>query len=433
MPTPHGIPLRPRPASPRTIAVIGGGVAGIVAAHLLSQRHRVELFEKNTTLGGHTHTITIEAGPDAGLTVDTGFIVLNDRTYPLFRKFLEELGVPVAPSNMSFSCHDRSTGRIYAGTGLSGLFARRRDALRIAHWHLLGGIMRFNRRALADFEAGRLQRIRLGDYVAETGCHPAVIRDYLVPMMSAIWSASGGDVMDFPMESFVRFFHNHGLLTFRNRPQWLYIPGGSQRYIQEFRRRFPGIIHTATPIRSLRRRADGVTLRRDDGTEIAADAVVVATHADQALRLLEDPSPDERRRLGSWTYSHNRTILHTDLSFMPPLRRAWASWNYCRDSEYHPDTPASLTYHMNRLQRLNSPRHYLVTLNPSRDPAPGTVIADLEYTHPRLNLTALEAQAGLPSLNGCRHTWFCGSYFGYGFHEDAVRSAVEAVRTLEDR
>ncbi|MBN1557356.1 MAG: FAD-dependent oxidoreductase [Lentisphaerae bacterium] len=412
-------------ASRQDIAVVGGGVAGITAAWLLGRRHNVTLYEKNDRLGGHTHTVTVPEGPDAGTPVDTGFIVFNNKTYPCFNRFLEQLEVAAKPSDMSFSCTNETTGLQYAGTTLSGLFAQRGNLFRPAFWGLVAGILGFSRRTRRDLHAGALQGLSLGQYLERAGFRPDVVAEYVVPMASAIWSTPARRILDFPVESFARFYENHGLLSFRHRPVWFTVEGGSRRYVEAFQARFKGLVRTGVPVQRVRRDADRVCVALADGTADIADRVVMATHGDETLALLEDPSEMERRLLGAWTYSENRTILHTDPSFLPPNRRAWASWNYCRTAASGATEPATLTYHMNRLQRLDAERDYCVTLNPQRPVASGHVIADLVYRHPMYTAEALASQDGLRALNGKRRTFYCGSYLGYGFHEDAVRSAVD--------
>ncbi|MDX6769249.1 MAG: FAD-dependent oxidoreductase [Elusimicrobiota bacterium] len=412
------------------VAVIGSGVAGIVSAWELSKAGwEVALYEKERRLGGHTHTVVVEDGPDAGTPVDTGFIVCNDRTYPGFHRFLAELGVGWRWSDMSFGYHDENSGLQYAGTGPSGLFAQRSNLLSPAYWRLLAGIVRFNAPALKDLERGAFSGLTLGEYLARRGFARAVVEHYVLPIGAAIWSTGLDGMRDFPAEAFVRFFKNHGLLSLTDRVRWQTVVGGSHAYLKAFRARFPGEVLSGAPVESLRRLAGG-------GVEVTArgsaprvfDRAVVAAHADEALALLADPSPEERELLGAWSYSKNRVLLHTDASFLPADPRARASWNYRRVAGEDGSGPASLTYDMNRLQGLKAAKTWLVTLNPRREPAPGALVRELAYAHPTYTFRSLRTQARLPSLNGRRSTWFCGSYFGSGFHEDAVRSALAVAR-----
>lgn len=419
----------------RRVAVVGGGVAGLVAAHELSKAGwDVTLLEKERRVGGHTHTVEVADGPDAGTPVDTGFIVCNDRTYPGFHRFLAELGVPWRWADMSFGCWDEDSGLQYAGTTLSGVFAQRRNLVSPAFWRLLAGIGRFGRLASAELGGAAMERETLRAFLERHGVGAEVRDLYLVPMGAAIWSASAEEMLDFPMAAFARFFHNHGLLTFADRPRWQTVRGGSRSYVRAFLARFPGTVRKGEPVAALRRpEGGGVELRTENGGWEPYDRAVVACHADEALALLSDPSDDERRLLGAWRYSRNDTWLHTDESFMPPNRRAWASWNYHRHAGEDGGRAVSVTYDMNRLQGLRCRKTYLVTLNPRREPAAERVLARIEYRHPTYDFPALRSQAELPGLNGKRSTWFCGSYFRHGFHEDAVQSALAAAAGFASR
>lgn len=411
-----------------SVAVIGGGVSGIVSAWLLQRRHRVTLFERNDYVGGHTNTVTIPDGPDAGTPVDTGFIVLNDRTYPLLHRFLASLEVPVRDADMSFGFACELTGLQYAGTTLNGLFAQRLNIVSPRMHGMIADVVRFNRRARVDLESGIVVDLTLAEYLARLQVGDAFRDYYLLPMGAAIWSTNAHRMLEFPAESFLRFFLNHGLLTLTDRPQWQTVVGGSQSYVRAFLKAFQGEVRTGTRLHAVRREESGVTLLHDDGRSERFDRVVIATHADEALALLADPSDDERRLLGAWEYARNPTVLHTDNSFLPSNRRAWASWNYRREAQAGSHIPLSVTYHMNRLQGLSTARQYCVTLNSQREFAEGSVIASFPYKHPQYTFRSLATQAELPRLNGRRNTFFAGSYFGYGFHEDAVRSGNEVGR-----
>lgn len=419
-----------RVAPGQNIAVIGGGVAGIVAAYLLQQRHQVTLFERNDYLGGHTHTIEIADGPDAGLAVDTGFIVLNDATYPLFQKFLSRLGVATRVSEMSFGFQCRQTGLVYAGTDLNGLFARRRNLVSPRFYRFLVEVARFSRKAREDLAAEKIPPVTLGRYLKDGRFSSFMVENYLVPMASAIWSTPALKIGDFPAEPFLRFFANHGLLSFRNRPRWRTVIGGSHAYVKAFARGFHGCLHLDTPVREVRRETDGVWITLAGGESLCFDQVVIATHADQGLRLLKEPSPLEQRLLSAWRYQKNHTVLHTDSSLLPIRRRAWAAWNFTREATTSPKRPVFVTYYMNRLQGLATRRDYCVTLNRQEPFRPETVIAEMDYHHPLYSFESMATQAELPHLNGKHRTWYCGSYFGYGFHEDAVRAAVDVAESL---
>ncbi len=411
---------------PLRVAVVGAGVAGITAAHILQRRHEVTLFERNGYVGGHTHTVTIPDGPDAGTPVDTGFIVCNDRTYPLFLTLLDQLEVGRSKTEMSFGFHCERTGLHYAGTGLNGLFAQRRNLLRPSFWKLIREIGRFGRDAQAYLETDTAPPTTLGEYLCDRG-YPAILTDqYIRPMASAIWSTSPAEVLDFPAAPFLRFFHNHGLLSLTDRPQWFTVRGGSHSYVTAFLRRFRGRVRTGAEVVSVRRNGRVQHVAAADGAEGSFDATVIATHADEALALLEDPSEDEARLLGAWTYQSNRTVLHSDPAVLPPNRRGWACWNYVQEGDAE-GGPVSVTYYMNRLQGLRTERDYFVTLNGRTSHPPDSLIAEMTYTHPTYTFESMATQKDLPSLNGEHRTSYCGSYFANGFHEDAARSAVEVA------
>jgi len=412
----------------KRIAVIGSGAAGITAAHMLQKIANVKLFEKNSRLGGHTNTVVIEDGPDAGTPVDTGFIVLNDRTYPLLHTLLDQLNCPVRFSDMSFGYSSEKTGFYYAGTGLAGLFAQKRNFFRPAHYRFLGEIISFGKKATRDLDQGNVGDVSLSEYTRNL--RPETLKNYIIPMAAAIWSASQDDILLFPAKTLLEFWRNHGLLSLQDRPRWQTVVGGSHAYLKAFKRSFCGQIALNSSIRAIRRTPDGVTLIHQDGYHEEFDDVVIATHADEALPLLEAPTPDETTLLGVWKYQHNRTVLHTDTTFLPSNRKAWASWNYIERKNDQAYSPVPVTYYMNLLQGLKTHDDYCVTLNPDRDPARGTLIRDIAYHHPVYSREAVASQARLPSLQGNLHTWYCGSYFGYGFHEDAVRSGVEIAIQL---
>jgi predicted NAD/FAD-binding protein len=407
------------------IAVVGGGVAGIVSAFLLQQKHEVTLFEKNAYLGGHTNTIVIEEGPDAGLAVDTGFIVLNDVNYPLFQKFLSRLDVETRDSEMSFGFQCLQSGLVYSGNNLNSLFAQRRNLVSPSFFRFLREIGRFNRQARRDLATGSVPQVTLGEYLQRGQFSRYMIENYLLPMTAAIWSTPTLRAADFPAEAFLRFFKNHGLLSLRNGPQWKTVVGGSFAYVKAFQKHFSGTLQLNSGVEELFRDETGVRLQLSDGRVEHFDQVVVATHADQTLQLLGDPSHDERRLLAPWIYQLNRTVLHTDASLLPPQRAAWSAWNFTREIAQDTDSqPVFVSYYMNRLQGLQAQRDYCVTLNRRQGFEPETVIAEFDYQHPQYSCASLATQEELATLNGRNRSWFCGSYFGYGFHEDAVRSAV---------
>lgn len=412
-----------------SIAVVGGGVAGIVAAHVLQRRHEVSLYERNDYIGGHTHTVVVEDGPDAGTAVDTGFIVFNERTYPNFNRFLSHLGVGRHESGMSFSYHDARTGLAYASTNVDTFFAQRSNLLRPSFWLMSLGIARFNWMTPLHLERGFLKGLTLGEFLTLHRFNRYFVEQYLLPICASVWSAPDARMLDFPMETFARFFLNHGLFTISRQPRWFTVQGGSHSYVKAFLAGFGGRVFTSSRVREIVRRG-GKVLVRTSHDEQAYDAVVLACHADEALEVLADPSREEMGLLGAWSYSRNKTVLHTDTSFLPPLGKTWASWNYQRTHRPEEGSQVSLTYYMNRLQGLSTQRHYCVTLNPSRPVAPSSTIREMVYNHPVYTHESLATQAGLAALNGQNGTYYCGSYMGYGFHEDAVRSALAVCRAF---
>lgn len=414
--------------SKKKIAVIGSGAAGLTAAYLLNARYEITLFEKNDYLGGHTNTLTIPDGPDAGTPVDTGFIVYNDRNYPTLLRLFERLGIKGQPSDMSFGVNVPSINLQYSSYVPDGLFAQKRNYFRPVFWRMISDILRFNKEATADLMSERLGDQTLGSYLRKGSYSRPFMDYYLIPMGAAIWSTPCGQMLDFPASTFMRFFHNHGLLGLKGRPSWMTVPGGSQSYVKVIRRELEGKYRVSLPAEKIKRTPDAVFVTTSKGTE-SFDFAVVAAHADEAYRLLSDPDADEARLLGPWTYSKNRAILHWDESVMPSSPKAWASWNYHRDSEA-PSAPVSLSYHMNRLQSLKTRRQYFVSLNLSKLPERPKIIREIDYMHPVYTPAALRTQKELPGLNGRRRTYFCGSYFGYGFHEDAVKSGMQAAGVL---
>jgi predicted NAD/FAD-binding protein len=378
--------------------------------------------------GGHSHTHRVEL-PDATVNVDTGFLVYNERTYPLFCRLLDRLGVATQPSDMSFGVSDQRTGLEWRGTSPSTVFAQRRNALRPGFLRMLADIARFNRLALRLLAAPPADDVTLGEVLGQRHWSAGFLEWYLVPLGSSIWSAAPSAIAEIPAATFARFFERHGLLRSGDQPQWRTITGGSVEYVEAVLRplRREGQVRLGTPVEKIRRGPGGVEVLSTSGAE-HFDHVVVATHSHQALRLLSGPDRLERAVLGAIGYQPNRATLHTDARLMPRNRRAWASWNYKR---LHPDADrATLTYWVNSLQGIASETPVLVTLNQDDAIEPGKVIARMDYEHPVLGPATCAAQRRHGEINGMRRTWFCGAYWGHGFHEDGVRSAVEACSAL---
>jgi len=406
----------------KQIAVIGTGIAGLTSAHYLSRRHAVTLFEANDYIGGHTHTVDVSLAGEKS-AIDTGFIVFNDRTYPKFIRLLEELRVAYQPTEMSFSVRNDAIDLEYNGSDLNRLFAQRENLLRPAFWRMLLDIVRFNRTVRR--EAARPGARTIGDYLQRQRFGALFADNYLLPMIAAIWSMGLQDARDFPLQFFVRFFENHGLLNLFDRPQWYTIVGGSRAYIAPLTAPFRQSIRLKTPVTRIQRANGGVKLTSRAGTEFF-DEVVVACHGDQALALLAEPSAQERKVLGALACTENRVVLHIDTRRLPRRQSAWASWNYyC--SGMHAGR-ATLTYNMNILQRLDKRQTYLVSLN--QEVAEDKVLGRFTYAHPMFNPAAIEAQRQWHTISGIDHVHYCGAYWFNGFHEDGVKSGLRVCSAL---
>lgn len=411
------------------IAVIGTGITGMSAAWLLSQAHDVTVFEREDRIGGHSNTV--DAPLDGGVTpVDTGFIVYNEATYPNLTALFDHIGVPTEASDMSFGV-SIDDGRLeYGGGNLAALFAQKRNLFIPSYHGMIRDILRFYREAPALLREDADETITLGDYLAANGYGHRFIHDHLLPMGAAIWSASVADIMAFPAISFVRFFQNHGLLKVSDRPQWRTVSGGSRTYVERLTAGFRDRIRLARPVTAIRRTIGGAIVQDAFGNAESFDHVILATHADQALALLEDPSDAESQVLGAFRYLANRAVLHRDPSLMPRRRGAWASWNYLSNGRQGIDARVCVTYWMNLLQNLD-PRHPLfVTLNPITEPRADLHVREFVYDHPQFDTAAIAAQHRIGEIQGGRHTWFCGSYCGYGFHEDGLSSGLAVAEAL---
>ncbi|MDG2381941.1 MAG: FAD-dependent oxidoreductase [Pirellulaceae bacterium] len=402
------------------IAIVGGGVSGNVCAWLLHPDHDVTLFEAADYLGGHTNTIEVQTF-DAEYTVDTGFMVFNNQTYPQFIRLLELLGVPHQLSDMSFSVRCERSGLEYQGSSLNGLFAQRLNLFNPRFYWMLKDVLRFNR------QAPRFLRLEddvttLGEYLTAKKYGSAFIQNYLIPMTAAIWSARPHAVLEMPARFLIAFFLNHGLLQAANHPPWRTISGGARTYVKAIADLMPGRIRLNSPIESVRRHSEHVVVKPVGSQEETFDEVIFATHADQTLRMLSDATDQEKSVLGSFDYQRNMAVLHTDSSLLPLRKRAWASWNYhIPQSE---DQPVAVTYDLNRLQSLGAPAPICVTLNHVDQIDPSLILGQMEYEHPVFGSGTIEAQRAHRELNGRHRTHFCGAYWGYGFHEDGVRSAL---------
>ncbi|MDA0786670.1 MAG: FAD-dependent oxidoreductase [Proteobacteria bacterium] len=420
----------PRPTL--DIAIVGTGIAGLSAAWQLSQHHRVTVFEQANRTGGHANTrqVTLD-GRDTG--VDTGFVVYNERNYPNLVALFQHLDVPTQASNMSFAV-SLDGGRLEYSSNLPrGLFGQPSNIARPRFWSMLADLRRFYAAAPADLAAGALIGLSLGQYLSQGSYGRTFIDDHLLPMGAAIWSSSAEDMRAYPAEAFVRFFESHGLLELRSRPTWRTVTGGSRTYVDRLTAPFADRIHRNLGVAAVTRHPAGVSITDSAGRSHAFDHAVIATHADDALRLLRDPSAEESALLGAIPYTRNHTYLHKDPTQMPRRRAVWASWNYVTRpgaGAPSPDAPPQVSYWLNRLHDLNAREDVFITLNPARAPEPSKTLAAFVYDHPMFDSGALAAQPELWSLQGVRNTWFAGSYFGYGFHEDALQSGLAVGEAL---
>jgi len=407
----------------KRIAVVGSGIAGLTTAYYLSRKHQVSLFEADSRLGGHTHT-TLVAWQGEQSAIDTGFIVFNDRTYPGFIRLMTELGVDYQPTEMSFSVCNPAIGLEYNGNNLSSLFAQRSNLVNPSFWRMLADVVRFNRQvrqAAIASPAGAT----VGEFLDRQRYGALFIDNYLLPMISAIWSTDLEQTRELPLLFFVRFFENHGLLNLVDRPQWYTIKGGSSSYIEPLTAPFKEGIHLGNKVKSITRLPDAMKLVVDD-QEYDFDEVVLACHADQALRMLAEPTSEELQVLGAFRFSANDVVLHTDQRWLPNHPRAWASWNY------HLRQPgqgrSTVTYYMNRLQCLDKQHTYLVTLNEEIPPA--AIIGRYQYDHPIFDLESISAQQHWQKISGTDRIHYCGAWWHNGFHEDGVQSALRVCSAL---
>ncbi|MGC2810756.1 MAG: FAD-dependent oxidoreductase [Bradyrhizobium sp.] len=417
------------------VAVIGTGIAGNAAAWALSKRYPITVYDREIRPGGHSHTVTIDYDGTA-LAVDIGFIVYNELNYPDLTAMFAHLGIETVESSMSFAV-TADAGRFeWKGGGdnwretAKGLFARRRNLLSPSYLWMLRDILTFNTQSTRDYAEGKLAGLTLGDYFRSQHFAPRLLTDYLAPMGAAIWSAPAAELLDFPAENFVAFFSNHRLLQY-DRPVWRTVKGGSRRYVEKLTAAFADRIRLGCAVTSVERRSHGVVVHDSHGNRDSYDHVVMASHSDQTLAMLSDADQRERSVLGAIGYAPNTVYLHRDPKLMPKRRRAWASWNFLRWQRQGPaDNDVAVTYWMNQLQGIGHDKPLFVSLNPPFPPAPELTFGKYRCEHPQFNAAAFAAQKRLAEIQGRRHTWFCGAWTGYGFHEDGLRSGLAVAEAL---
>lgn len=404
------------------IAIIGSGISGLTTAYLLHKSHEITLFEANDYIGGHTHTVKVAQG-EQSYDIDTGFIVCNDRNYPNFLKLMDKLNIAMQPTEMSFSVRNNPLGLEYNGHNLNTLFSQRRNLLRPKFYRLIRDILYFNEAAKKAIEEGVAENITLDTFVNQQSLSDIFKNNYLLPMAAAIWSCSMEQASEFPLQFFLKFFLNHGLLDIKNRPQWYAVKGGSKAYIDPMISGFKDQIRLSTPVNSVVRDDSWIEVNHATGKE-TFDQLVFACHSDQALDLLKNASIEEKAILGELLYQQNDVILHSDASLMPKKSLSWASWNFLAGEQEHND-PTLVTYCMNILQGIASDQPFLVSLNARHKIDPEKIIGEYDYTHPVYSVAGMKAQSRRNEISGVGRIHYCGAYWYNGFHEDGVRSALD--------
>jgi uncharacterized protein len=409
------------------VAVVGSGVAGLTAAHIIARTHEVTLFERDERLGGHANTIAVGTADGREVALDTGFIVHNQRTYPTLLRLFADLGIGTQESDMSFGVRCEGCGLEYAGArGMHGVVPRPGVLGRPRYLRMLTEVKRFHRQARTVLGDPAADSLTLDGFLRQGGYSPYFADHFMLPLTGAVWSSSPSTIRDFPARYLIRFLANHGMLTVKNSPQWRTVTGGSREYVARIAQGLSDRVHVGTPVESIARDDAGVTLNGDQ----RFDRVVIAAHPDQALRMLDDPTAAERSALGAFAYSSNQTVLHTDASLLPRAAGARASWNYLLDACSTSQPLVHVTYHLNRLQALREPVDYCVTLNQTTRIRAGHELRRMTYEHPVYTHESLAAQAQLPALQGDRNTYYCGAYHGWGFHEDGCVSGLRAALAL---
>ena len=408
------------------IAVVGAGISGLTAAYLLNREHEVTVYEAADYVGGHANTVTIDAG-DRELGLDTGFIVYNEHTYPGFTKLLRTLGVATKVGDMSLSVRCRACKIEYSSRGLAGFLAQRRNAVRPSRAMLALDMLRFFRDTRHAVTSGRFSDATVDDFVHNRRYSGEFVRHFLLPLASAVWSTPHHEVGAFPAQYFLRFLLNHGIIGLQPAHVWRTVAGGSKRYVSAMTEQFDDRIRTSTPVREVRRDADGVTVTLNGGEAARYDRLVLATHADQALQMMADATTEEIAALSLFAYTTNDAVLHTDAAMLPAKESVRASWNYTTDDCRAPGASLGMTYRLNRLQALDEPHDYCVSLN-TRAIRPDTIISEMTYEHPQYTFGTLAGQKAVEALQGQRGTFFAGAHLGYGFHEDGLQSGARVAR-----
>ncbi|QEW06154.1 NAD(P)/FAD-dependent oxidoreductase [Nitrincola iocasae] len=415
---------------PLKIAVIGSGISGLSCAWLLNQNHNVTLFEKDDRPGGHSNTVDVNLADTGSLAVDTGFIVFNPVNYPNLVKFFDQLQVESIATEMSFAVSMDQGLLEYSGTSLNGLFAQRRNLMSPTFWKLIKDLLHFYKHSDSFAQNPANADLSLGELLHQQGYSNTFIYKHLIPMGAAIWSTPANKMLDYPALTFLRFCQNHGLVQLTDRPQWRTVVGGSREYVNKIIHELKNPVRLNSHIHRIHRHNSQVILEDLHGKRETFDHVVMACHADQALEMLAEPTADEQQLLQLFPYQRNRAILHSDPALMPKRRAAWASWNYLASSVADQTADVSVTYWMNSLQHLPEDTPLFVTLNPIEEPEEGSIHRSFLYDHPAFNLDSVAAQRKLWNLQGVQNTWYCGAWFGYGFHEDGLQSGLAVAEAL---
>ena len=410
------------------IAIVGSGISGLGAAYLLQPHHEITIYEKNQYLGGHSRTVDVDI-EQRNVPVDTGFIVFNYRNYPNLSKFFERLHVPIVKSNMSFGVSINNGWLEYGTDSLINIFAQKSNLLQPRFWKMLSDIIKFNRHAPELLKTSKV--LSLKDFIAYLGKSSWFKKYYLLPMGGSIWSMPISEMLDFPAQTFIRFFENHGLLTINDQPQWYTVKGGSKEYVSRISEIFRDQIKQSSMVTRIVRSEKSIDVYDAHNQKNTFDQIILACHADEALSLLEQPTREEVRVLSAFSYQKNNMVLHGDLSFMPKRRKAWSSWVYLSESNDFNNSCISLSYWMNNLQPLATNKPIVATLNPGREPDDHLVFDRHSFKHPIFNQKAIDAQARIPLIQGTDRIWYCGAWQRYGFHEDGLLSAVNIARALD--